>query len=82
MDEADEPEPEPPVEVAIELPLLEAAAEVDDATAEEEVDSPDDALAEPQVTDKQAVWPVRSLGCAATQFVFHCAHTKEGMVWS
>jgi len=75
--------PELPVVVA--AALVEAEPElaaVEDAADEEELLSPEDAFAIPQVTLRQAVWPVRSFGCAATQSVFHCAQTKDGMVWS
>lgn len=83
------------VEEPLELPLvvvaaavLEAAlleedeAEVEAAAAELVEDSPEEALAEPQVTLWQAVMPVKSLGCAFTQSAFHCAQTNDGTVWS
>jgi hypothetical protein len=69
----------PPAPPALPLALLDAVAE---AEAEDELERPELALAEPQTTDWQAVMPVRSFGCASTQSAFHCAQTKEGMVWS
>ena len=68
------------------LPLVaDAVAAALDADAEPDGELPveptADAFFSPQVTDKQAVWPSRSLGWAATQSVLHCWHTKDGMVW-
>lgn len=75
--------PDDPDELAVceapEEALL--ADEVAEAEAELLPDtSAEVALSVPQVTERQAVWPVRSLGCAATQLMIHCWHSKKGMV--
>lgn len=62
-------------------PEPEAVADAMDE-ADELVVWPDEALREPQVTDRQPVWPSRSFGWAWTQSAFHCAHSNEGTVWS
>lgn len=67
---AEAEEPELPVELPVAEaaappePLLEAVAEaIEEAIVEEEpLVSAADALRSPQVTDRQAVWPVRSFG--------------------
>lgn len=79
-------EPESPVAEADDAALELLAVADADADAEEDEDelsdSPEEALSEPQVTDRQAVWPVRSFGWAWTQSAFHCEHSKDGTVWS
>lgn len=51
--------------------LRAAADEVDEAEALDE-DEPLVAFFEPQVTERQAVTPSRSLGCAETHSATHC----------
>ncbi len=66
-------------------PVLEAVAEAvpePDADDDDCVVDPEEAFREPQTRERQPVWPPRSLGWAATQSIFHCAQTKEGIVWS
>jgi len=74
VDEA--PAAAPPV-----LEAVEDAVPEPDADDDEAVD-PEEAFWEPQTRERQPVWPVRSLGWAATQSIFHWAQTKEGIVWS
>lgn len=61
--------------------LLEAAEEVvDEAALLEELLRALEALAEPQVTDWQAVMPSKSLGWALVQSARHCSQMREGRV--
>lgn len=38
------------------------------------------AFLEPQVTDKQACWAVKSISLFSMQLAFHCVQTKKGRV--